>query len=551
MATLDIASTPNRILYGPSRKPWRETLSPIATSAADGGKLLVSAPSSDPLERDVVPDGVTSTLYQVPSSGLTCEERDRALEETLSLVKRGSKLYSGFMNNQGFDFPPLLQSRFANVMMNNAGDPFTVGSALYTQPKWVERNVLDYYASLWNAKWPHDPNDPETYWGYVLTMGSTEGNMHALWSARNYLSGRYIETISKGQREYSVPLSGASGKEPVVFFSKCSHSTHPKLCDMVNVLTFDVVGCDRYPNENPLGGVWSQGVPCTGGDAGPGTVDIDALEKVVDFFSSKGHPIIVVFNYGTTLKGGCDDVQTAGERLVKVLKKNNMYERTLVDPDNPSSLVVRRGFWFHVDGALAAAYMPFLEMAYKNGLTDIKPASTFDFQLDFISSIVMSGHKYIGVPWPSGVYIVRNSNCLQHTWNVPYFATCDRTVAFSRNGHSAILFWSYISTHSYDAQAAILLKCLRVITYAMSKFHELQRIISIDLWITNWPPSLSIMFRQPNPRFIEKYTLTSSTLCVNSEMRPIVQFYAMPHVTTAQVDALIQDLQAPDAFQEL
>ena len=185
------------IPYGPSRKAWYETLSSIAAPAADDGKLLVSAPCSDPLDRDVVPDGVTPTLYQVPSSGLTCEERDRALEETLTLVKRGSKLYSGFMCNQGFDFPVPLQSHFSNVMMNNAGDPFVVGSALYTQPKWVERNVLDYYASLWNAKWPHDPNDPDTYWGCVLTMGTTEGNIHALWSARNYLSGRYIEAAPR------------------------------------------------------------------------------------------------------------------------------------------------------------------------------------------------------------------------------------------------------------------------------------------------------------------------------------------------------------------
>ena len=156
---------------------------------------------------------------------------------------------------------------------------------------------------------------------------------------------------------------------------------------------------------------------------------LDALEKVVDFFSSKGHPIIVVFNYGTTFKGGCDDVQTAGERLVKVLKKNNMYERTLVDHDNPSSLVVRRGFWFHVDRALAAAYMPFLEMAYKNGLTDIKPASTFDFRLDFISSIVMSGHKYIGTPWPCGVYLVKETIYSFQGW--------PSTITVSRNGHSS------------------------------------------------------------------------------------------------------------------
>ena len=87
----------------------------------------------------------------------------------------------------------------------------------------------------------------------------------------------------------------------------------------------------------------------------------------------------MVFNYGTTFKGGCDDVQTAGERLVKVLKKNNMYERTLVNPDNPSSLIVRRGFWFRVDGALAAAYMPFL---IDSGSVQIKEVSIFGVRRD-------------------------------------------------------------------------------------------------------------------------------------------------------------------------
>ena len=35
--------------------------------------------------------------------------------------------------------------------------------------------VLDFYARLWHAKTPHNPNDPDSYWGYILSMGSTEG----------------------------------------------------------------------------------------------------------------------------------------------------------------------------------------------------------------------------------------------------------------------------------------------------------------------------------------------------------------------------------------
>jgi histidine decarboxylase len=454
------------------------------------------------------------------------------------------------MVSEGFELPPALHSPLTALQINSGTDPFITTAPVLprvtVKAKWIERNVLDYYASLWNAKWPHDPNDPETYWGYVLTMGSTEGNMHALWSARNYLSGKCESVKAAPDKKHDAPVqmrlaSGTTSLEPVVICSENCNFSFVRLCDIVNVPMFHVVGREQYPNESPLGGVWSQGVPCTGGDAGPGTVDIDALEKVVDFFSSKGHPIIVVFNYGTTFKGGCDDVQTAGERLVRVLKKNNMYERTLVDPDNPSSLVVRRGFWFHVDGALAAAYMPFLEMAYKNGLTDIKPASTFDFRLDFISSIVMSGHKYIGTPWPCGVYLVKETSYS--------FQGRPSTITVSRNGHSSLLLWTHISSHSYEDQISSLLGCFHVLEYALGRFEELQKKLGMDLCVMNTAPSLSIIFRWPKRKSIlTKYAFMLIELCIDSEKRPLVEMFAMQHVTTDLIDALIEDLQAPGVF---
>ena len=67
----------------------------------------------------------------------------------------------------------------------------------------MERNVLDHYASLWNAKWPHDARDPDTYWGYVLTMGSSEGNIYGLWNARDYLEGKFILT----DKSLNIPIS--------------------------------------------------------------------------------------------------------------------------------------------------------------------------------------------------------------------------------------------------------------------------------------------------------------------------------------------------------
>ena len=73
--------------YGPQRRPWSENLSKVAISSKDG-TLLVSPPSFDPLSGDPnFPDGITQAFYQVPSSGLSFEERDRALEETTLVLR--------------------------------------------------------------------------------------------------------------------------------------------------------------------------------------------------------------------------------------------------------------------------------------------------------------------------------------------------------------------------------------------------------------------------------------------------------------------------------
>ena len=547
----------SRIPYGPSRRPWQDTLSEVAISASDG-KLLVSPPTADPLTLDGSSESavldVTAASYQVPSSGLSREEHDQAMEETKAVITKGNKSFLGFMSNTGFSYPALFQSPLTNLHANNGGDPFVIGTPLSFKPKWVERNVLDYFASLWNAKWPHNPSDLESYWGYVLTMGATEGNMHALWSARNYLSGKGVQTfvenghVGPSQAEEAVIGSGSSSTVPVLIYSQNSNYSINKVADIVNLLPFHVIGKKRYPHENPLGGEWVEGVPCTGGSSGPGMVDIDALADVVDFFSGKGHPIVVVFNYGTTLKGACDDVKEAGDRLVKILKKNHMYERVVLDPDDQTVRVTRKGFWFHVDGALAAAYMPFLEMAYKKGMTGVRPASIFDFRLDYVTSIVTSGHKYIGTPWPCGIYITRNGMRLHSARRNPYTGALDSNISHSRNAHSALLLWSFISTNSYDAQVESILQCLKIVMYAIRKFKELEKSIAIDLWIINFLPSLSIMFRRPNQKIIVKYTLTTSCLSIDAHVRPYAQIFIMKHVTTDIVDSFIKDLKAPDAF---
>ena len=283
------------------------------------------------------------------------------------------------------------------------------------------------------------------YWTTMLLYGIRSGRMiQTIPTATGAMCSQWVPVreicMHFGVHEMIFPVDMCKGQIPHLpdKLWSASHlsSSSPRIaitvstsCAIIRIFQhfFRLVVKCIYPDENPLGGEWPVGVPCTGGDAGAGTIDIDALEKLADFFSSKGHPIVVIFNYSTTFKGLCDDVKMAGEQLVAVLKKNDMYECTFADPENPSRYVVRKGFWFHVDGAISAAYMPFLEMAYKNGLTDIQPGPVFDFRLDFISSIVTSGHKFIGMPWPCGIYLVQETSRIRG-WNIPYFASIDRTV---------------------------------------------------------------------------------------------------------------------------
>lgn len=179
------------ILFGPERKPWINTLSDLAMSPK--GKLLVTPPSRDPLQEYsgvFSHSDVTGSFYQVPSLGFTKNQQETAHRETLKFLLGKVKNSISYQCNLNMpDYEKMLSSHLG-FLGNNAGDLFTSGTCCNT--KWMECNVLDYYASLWNAKWPYKLEDPDAYWGYVLTMGSTEGNLYAAWNARDYLSGKFV-----------------------------------------------------------------------------------------------------------------------------------------------------------------------------------------------------------------------------------------------------------------------------------------------------------------------------------------------------------------------
>ena len=161
--------------YGPDRKPWKDTLSDLAVSSE--GNLLVSEPTRDPLvEYADVSSHVSGANYQVPSLGLKKDNRMQLKKKVSISCWHKQRMPLAIKTDLSMPEYEKVLSPYLGIMSNNVGDPYTAGT-FTINTKVMECNVLDYYASLWNAKWPYKLEDPETYWGYVLTMGSTEGNV--------------------------------------------------------------------------------------------------------------------------------------------------------------------------------------------------------------------------------------------------------------------------------------------------------------------------------------------------------------------------------------
>lgn len=513
--------------------------------------------------------GITSEDFQLPPTGLTELQRAKALNQLQQYMAMQQSNFLGYQVNQQLDYADDLK-QYLNCHINNVGDPFISGN-LTLNSKWMERAVLDYYASLWNAQWPHNPNDGESYWGYVVGMGCTEANLYGLWNARDYLAGKLLmEEHSADEEARIASLTGVPqtvphkliykqvaaepgnphAYTPVVFYSEDTHYSIVKAGIILGLQTFYEIGNNFYPNNNPLapGQPWPKEVPSTQGSGGPGSVDIPALVKLVEFFAEKGYPILICFNYGTTFKGAYDDVEAAGKALMPIFKQYGLDERKVFyDPNDRSKYDLRTGYWFHVDGALGAAYMPFVEMAYQLGKTSQR-GPNFDFRLPFVHSIAMSGHKWIGTPCPCGIYITKTKYQLRPPDNPEYLGSPDTTFAGSRNGLSAMFLWDFLAKNSYERQMEKALYTEGVADYVVQQLKKLEERLEDDLWVERTPLSLTIRFKQANPDIVFKYSLSSETLYINGEKRSYNHIFIMPHVTKDLIDQLIDDLSESGAF---
>ena len=566
------------IPYGPEEKEWRESVSKYAKDpSGEGDSYLVKPPYTDPI--DVYPTLLDlpsslghrefQSMFQVPSSGL-CKDHVRvANDNALKRNQKYQETFIGYQSNTFFNYSHLAE--FLRIHTNNVGDPYAESNC-QTNTRWIERNVLDYYASLWNIDWPGPHKDmkdnKEAYWGYCLTMGSTEGNMYGLWTARDYVSGKdlaidvSLEPSPKGDtcamiQATPIHPSNNNALEPVIFYSEDAHYSLPKTVALEQIKTFYQVGSEKYPDECPLPGYqgWPYEVPSTDGPFGPGTVDSEKLKALVTFFTGKGHTAIVVFNYGSTFKGAYDDVEKAGEAIMKEVAQQpgGLYNTFEVNYDDGTKETFQRlKVWVHVDGALGASFMNFLEMAHKHGETD-KVGPVFDFRLPFVCSITTSGHKWMGSPWACGVFMTRRKLVLKPPSIPNYVGSPDTTFAGSRNAFSPLILWNYISNHSYDDQVKAVLKCFDDLQYISDELHKMESVPG-ELKIETTPLALTIRFKRPNDQIIRAYSLGTETVTYFDSSGKKGQFiyahlFVMQSTKKDQIESFLEALRAdPDPF---
>jgi len=204
--------------------------------------------------------------------------------------------------------------------------------------------------------------------------------------------------------------------------------------------------------------------------------------------------VIICANIGTTMKGAIDNV----EQLVRILKKNNVK------------------FYIHADAALYGMTMPF-----------VRGAKLFDFRTP-ISSLAVSGHKFIGSPIPCGVALARKDVFDAAKSYIEYIDAHDTTLSGSRDAFTPLILWYRIKTIGRKGFA-------RQVKYS----NDLAAYLEKKLKMMGWPNVArsynTVYFKRPSKHSIYKWELAAQ--------KDIAHVICLPHDSKPQIDEFLADLR--------
>lgn len=254
------------------------------------------------------------------------------------------------------------------------------------------------------------------------------------------------------------------GENPVLYTSKDSHYSIFKIADILKLEL-----CVVESSES-------------------GEIDYRSFEDQLKMRLDR--PVLVNANLGTTMKCAIDDTR----ELYRIIKKYNKHH----------------DYYMHADGALMGFVLPFLE----NDL----------FFKKHIHSIAISGHKFLGIPFPCGVFLMERQFLDKVSRTIEYIGSIDCTISGSRNGHSPLFFKHIIETKGRDGFKSDIEACVELAEYLTENLQ--------DSWRNQ--NSIIVVFPKPHESIIRKWALAS---CGD-----IAHVVVMPHVSKEVIDAFLKDM---------
>lgn len=146
-----------------------------------------------------------------------------------------------------------------------------------------------------------------------------------------------------------------------------------------------------------------------------------------------------------------------------------------------------------------------------------------------IGSITVSGHKFLGVPVPCGVVLVRDSIRTTRT-RIAYTGTEDTTISGSRCGLAAALLWHSIATHGREGHH------LRATTARNLAAYTVEQLTATGWPAWRHPHAFTVVLATPPEPVRKKWLLAS-----DGRASHIV---CMPGITPATIDAFVADIRA-------
>jgi histidine decarboxylase len=207
------------------------------------------------------------------------------------------------------------------------------------------------------------------------------------------------------------------------------------------------------------------------------------------------YPVLINANIGTTMKGAIDNTREI-YRILQKYKKHHDY-------------------YLHMDGALMGFIIPFLEQ-------DIS-------FMRHANSVSISGHKFLGVPFPCGVFLMEQRFIQMIRNPVEYIGSNDCTISGSRNGHS-VLMLKYIIDKKKDEFKNMIHQCFENAEYLLNELDE--KCPDLNAWRNQ--NSITVVIKRPKNEMITKWQLATQD--------NISHVIVLPHVTKEKLDAFIQDL---------